>query len=56
MVLLQRPNKIMNKNILNTDVPTDGQVVTFVDADNNWQAVDSAGGGIASTSNSGGGE
>ena len=55
MPQVQRPNKIMNKDILNTDVPTDGQVVTFVNADNNWQAVDSAGGGISSTSNSGGG-
>lgn len=47
----------MNKDILNTDVPTNNQVVTFVSASDNWQALDAQGAGEANTSsNSGAGD
>ena len=45
MVNIQRPTKIMGKPILNTDIPTDEQVLTFDSGDDNWQAED--GGGAA---------
>ncbi len=48
MVNIQRPTKIMGKPILNTDVPTDEQVLTFDSGDDNWQAED-GGGGAANT-------
>lgn len=43
MVVVQRPNKIMGKPILGTDVPEDNEVVTYDDATGFWNA--EAGGG-----------
>jgi len=54
MVQIQKPTKIMNKDILDTDVPTDTQVLTFVSANDDWEAVDSGGGGEANTSSNSG--
>jgi len=57
MVSIQKPNKIMNKDIDNQDIPTDQQVLTFNDATSNWIASDAGGGGESNTSsNSGAGD
>jgi len=56
MVIIQKPTKIMGVVIDEQDTPTDTQVLTFNDATSRWIAADSAGGGIATTSNDGTGE
>ena len=48
MVVVQRPNKIMGKPILGTDVPADNEVVTFDSATGFWNA--EAGGGSSTPS------
>jgi len=57
MVLIQKPDKIMGKDIDETDTPTDTQVLTFASAKDQWDAQDAGGGGEANTSsNSGAGD
>ncbi len=57
MVQIQKPTKIMNKDILDTDVPTNNQVLTFVSANDDWEALSNPGAGEANTSsNSGAGD
>jgi len=47
-------NKIMQKDVLETDVPTNNQVVTFVSAADNWQATTNPSAGEANTSSNDG--
>ncbi len=53
MVVIERPTKIMNK-LIAIDTPADGEALTFVAANDEWQPIAGGGGGQSNTSSNSG--